>query len=240
MITFYDRLKDHHAKAGYTRGQFEGDAPAGKRGMTHFRIVKVSDTCMAVRMYSTNIITAHSDGRVVINCGGWAGSGTTNQRLSEALREYSPTYGPRYLKSVMFRGLSQRTFGVYKYYDGMEFDREWNLLSPPKPFRQRRINEEESRKFYRAIKESGFRGVFPVIHATLDRSQASGCIPIPRELRGIVQSPDRAEIWPEVVRAFAGTKWSPRTREQAWTALMAHCKEPMYETTDSEVYHHRK
>ena len=86
-MNMYTKLMMHLERHMYKRGAHKGDAPANKdrRGMSHFRVVKGNDSTVRIRMYNTDIITAHQDGSVRIDTNGYHTHNTTILRLNEAL-----------------------------------------------------------------------------------------------------------------------------------------------------------
>lgn len=234
--TTFTRLQLHLERHKYTKGQFKGDAPAENRSATHFRVVKHS-TYMAVRMHGTDIITAYPDGRVTIDCRGWAGHTTTKERLNYALARFFPALRG-YLHSCKFKGLSQLCLGSVVYYDGITFDANGVQLSEPKPFMMRRINREKSTTLRREIKASGFADTFKLLHATATPDMRPRWIDTSRLADKLTDS-ERACDWPEIIAHY---KWTSayrfaleRDASACWQAIMAECKSRMYELVPSDV-----
>lgn len=61
--------------------------PLGKRSKTHQTIRRGADDAVICRLYSTDVVTYHKDGRIDINFGGWA-SQTTMRFIGALLRVY--------------------------------------------------------------------------------------------------------------------------------------------------------
>lgn len=79
------RLKWHDTKP--IRGRATDMRPLGERRRDWERVVKVDEDTYAYRHHSTNVLTFHADGRVVIDSGGWISKTTT-----DFLNKYSPFY----------------------------------------------------------------------------------------------------------------------------------------------------
>lgn len=232
----YTKLRMHLERHIYKRGQFKGSAPAdsSRRGKSHFRVVKLNGNAFAVRYYSTDILTAYPDGRVVLDTNGWWDSSTTRLRLNGAL--CFAGFGALYMKNVM--GASQPVLRVspheYKYYDGMEFDENGYLISPAVPFEMKRIDKEASTEFMAEIKESGFKDMFPLLYANVE----PGTNTVIRIAEAITNA-NQAHRWSEIISEFKYTwmyNYKAGRREtvekgdakKCWAAIMAHCKKDMY------------
>ena len=61
--------------------------PIGHRRYTYMTIRKDPDESIACRLYQTDVVTFHKDGRIVINCGGYA-TQTTSQFIMNVLDQY--------------------------------------------------------------------------------------------------------------------------------------------------------
>lgn len=245
----YEKLKAHLDKYMYKRGANKGMAPAesSRRGKTHF-VVRYDHRggAMCVRMYSTDLLTAYPDGRIVVDTGGWSESSTTKMNMNRAF-SFVPfrigLWGTKvFSKSQMVLYLSGKK---YRYYNGMEISGEGELLSEPKPFLMHRIDRDESAALAEEVKASGFKDVFPVLHANVavDAPIVAGTT---RNLRRIITDADLSARWPDVVAAFkdGGLDYSSATRgyerrvldkAQTWAAIMAECKQGMYRDVESDV-----
>ena len=236
----YTKLQMHLERHVYKRGQYKGDAPADrhKRGKSFFRVVRYIDR-MVVRMHATNLLTAFSDGRVVINTNDYWTSSSTKLRLNEALGFTG--FGRLYMQKVM--GLSQPVFRVgnnsYLYYDGMEFDDSARLLSAPKPFEMRRIDKDESKEFMAEVKASGFKDMFPLLYATATPPEERTYLNTGR-LREKLTDADRAVDWPDIISAYKYNYKAGRrehvekgTAKSCWSEIMKDIKKEMYVTLES-------
>ena len=202
-MTMYSRLNASLLTNAYKRGQYKGDAPAdpSRRSRSHIRIVRRPDS-IALRMYSTDIITAYPDGRISLDLRGWGSSITTRQNLNDALGRFCPFglyVGNRSVFSESQTCLVNTDLErTYVYYDGIEFNNEGEIISEKRPFVARRMDIAESKDFAKGIKESGFKGLFPLLYATATPIKGfvifSG-----HRLRSILTQECHANEWPELV-----------------------------------------
>lgn len=212
MTTAYGNLSLYHSRHVYKRGQFKGDAPMAQRGKSHFRIIKPNplfqDDPYLVRFWRTNIITAYPDGRIKLNCDGFETRPTTREALGIALhtcgfwsRPYSQRLGTLSQTAICVKGK------VYRYYDGMEFDAEGTLLTPPKPW-QAEVKDTDKTKAFRA-QTKAFWDMFPVLFATRNKAHEFK-IRIFNITNGFVGAPaasilDNPEHWPLIVSYYTAS-----------------------------------
>lgn len=79
-IRSYDEAKHKHDAIKPIRGRADEVRPLGKRSADFINIHKVGTSIMpayAVRLYLTDIVTYHADGRIVVKTGGWDSTATT-------------------------------------------------------------------------------------------------------------------------------------------------------------------
>lgn len=205
-MTTYNKLKAHLDRHQYKRGKFKGDAPAdqSKRGKSHFRVVE-SHSTMAVRMYDTDLLTAYPDGRVEFDTADHMAYSTTKLRFNEAMKFLTfPCYG---IGSRMVMGVVQSVLALadkyIPFYDGMLFDAEGNLLTPPQRFEQRRIDKAEVKELMADLKESGFLDAYPVLYAvavSVDVRMPN--FPPIRSMHRVFTSSDEAHHWADIIAAF--------------------------------------
>lgn len=253
-MTTYDKLKAYLDKYQYKRGRFKGDAPAdkSKRGKNHFRVVE-SHSTMAVRMHNTDLITAYPDGRVELDTDGYLASSTTKMRFGEAMKFLTfPCYG---IGSRRVMGVSQTVLSLadkyVKFYDGMMFDAEGNLLTPLERFEQRRIDKDEVKELMADLKESGFLAAYPVLYAVTESGNAHD----PRKglwhfearhLHRALTSSDQAHNWADIIaylkfsRIYNYTTGQRETLEMGdakscRTVLLTRLKADMHNITRSDV-----
>lgn len=219
-VTPHERLAQHLARYKYKRGKHKGDAPANptRRGKTHYRVIALHNGSMAVRFHNTDILTAWPDGTFAISSGGWPYSPTTRDALWFCLNKFTPS--AHRLCSVRRYGLSQLTLAGSRFYDGMTFDAAGHLTSPVRPLQARRISRPDTVILHRGVKDSGFKGMSPLLAATISTRPLS-CLSA-RQLRDVITDPDHAALWPEVV-----------ARYPTWPALMAAAKRDLYEIVDA-------
>ena len=205
-MTTYDKLKAHLEKHQYKRGRHKGDAPADhhKRGKSQFRVVE-SHSTMAVRMHETDLITAYPDGRVEFDTNGYMAYSTTKMRFGEAMKFL--TFRCLGIGSRRVMGVAQSVLALadkyIPFYDGMVFDAEGNLLTPPVRFEQRRIDKAEVKELMADLKESGFLAAYPVLYAVT----GPGDIRMPnfppiRSMHRVFTSSDEAHHWADIIAAF--------------------------------------
>jgi len=235
--TAYIKMQLHLERHKYRKGAYYGDTPAdpSRRAKSNFRVTKRHD-CMAVIFHNTYILRAYPDGRVMLDCGGWASHPTTKDAVNDALARFA-RHIPGRLHSTKYKGLNQLCLGSVAYYDGITFDSNGVQLSEPKPFMMRRINRDESADFRRGIKESGFKDMFKLLHATVPADLRPRYFDT-RRLADKLTDPDRAVDWPEIVAYYKwAPNWEPAERDASacWQGIMAECKSRMYETAPSDV-----
>jgi len=242
------RLNSH----AYKRGKFKGDAPLEKRKKSHIRIRQVDADTMAVRMYNTDILTVRKDGTFTVNLDRYWSSSTTKSWLNYAF--HSTRLGMSIgTKSVM--SLSQLVMstphGHYVYYDGMEFNADRQLTSPPMKFLAKRINKAEVAEFKKGIKESGFKDMFPMLYgmAAPETEHPSDFI---RNLTDFLTDSDNADQWLTFISkrkydkrwhyAVSGNTGSHTYGivevgdvKSCWDGIMKNAKANMYDNLETEV-----
>lgn len=255
MTTYYTKLKFHLERHIYKRGKNKGDAPMGPRSKTHYLCIDRKDH-MAVRFHNTDIIKAYPDGRITIDCNGWAGSITTKTHLNDALP------GNMWMGSMRVMSESQLTIrtpaGRYRYYDGITFDAEGKPLTEIKPFLARRIDKDEVAELNRALDEYGFKDAFKVLWGACTPEDSQSTIGnnghdwrwVKTKL-DLFDMPDvHADKWRTMVAYFAfDEKWTrdpatgnhkkvfiKLTPSQAWANIMRWVKRDMYRSIETEVY----
>jgi hypothetical protein len=202
-MTMYSRLNTTLLTQAYKRGQYKGDAPADptRRSRNHVRIVRRPDS-LALRMYSTDIITAYPDGRISFDMRGWGDSITTRQNLNDALGRFCP-FGLRLVSRSVFSESQSCLVNTdlertYVYYDGIEFNNEGEIISEKRPFAARRVDKSESKEFMDGIKESGFKALFPLLYATATPIKGFDSRTGAR-LRSMLTQECHANEWPDLI-----------------------------------------
>jgi hypothetical protein len=238
--TAHAHLMLHHSRHRYAKGQFKGDAPADpdRRAKSHFRVTHHPHTnSYAVRFHYTDILTAYPDGSVVLNCNGWASHPTTRLAMRAA---FGITNMPFYLSSARLGGLSQPVLYAQgrkplRYYDGMMFDPQGNLTTPPKPFQKQVTNRDETREFREAAKT--FRAMLPILHAACEEPSYHPRRPWQMDSRTL-QMRNRPEdifdrydedAYPDIVAAFYAGTW-----RETWRNLYSAAAARMKTTIDIE------
>jgi hypothetical protein len=243
MTTTHGNLVLHLERHKYKRGMYKNEAPLDghKRQRNHVRVLRRNDNAMVVRMYSTDILTAYEDGRIVIDTRGWYDRPTTKARLNEAFKfvPFNIRIGSWSVKSLRQATLCvNRT--LYKYFDEIELDGEGNILSDLHAFDARHMDKHEIKGFREDIKESGFKAVFPVLAATVEdhnhRSKPWGPALV---IRHITQE-CHANDWPEIVARYAFRReWNREserlTVKQTWARLMSDLRKEFMTTSITDI-----
>lgn len=236
--TPYDRLMAHYKKNVYTKGAYKGDAPVAQRSKSHFRILNPANTPGEIRVifWHTDILIATADS-VTCYANGHESQPTTKAALSEALtcalggswRVYS-----RALRRVPQAFVWHFPHEAVVFHDGITFSPEGKLLSTPAKLRAKRKDKVRTRAFYEGIKASGFKDVFPVLYAAVERRQAW----VPHDVVSLLADAAYAYNWPGVVAAFAfdGNYGNPKkiSKEQCWSRIMACCTADMTKIVEVE------
>jgi hypothetical protein len=244
----YDKLKFHLERHMYKRGTYKGDAPADKsrRGRSHHRVVERTQF-IAIRFHNTDIVRAYPDGRVMIDCNGWASSITTMTAVRDANKflTFELVVGSR---SVM--GLNQvvvrtKDGPMVRYYDGITFDGEGNIITPLRTFRARRIDKAESKEFMDGLQASGFKNMYKLLYNTVQPPEGTAYVQ-PRRLNDVLTNPEHAADWPHLIAKYKyAHKWvgfsgirdwvEVDNAKTCWSRIMAVCKRSMYNDIDTEV-----
>lgn len=241
----YKRMLRHINEHKYTRGINKGDAPLNpnRRRRDWERVVQHPDR-ITIHRYNTDIITAYPDGRVVLDFDGWESSPTTRVCATVALYLMGIRAS---VGSTRYKNLSQVCInlpsGTYKYYAGMELiqeDGQWVVIDP-KPFQAKVRDTERTSAFDEAVKASGFKNLFPILHINAqpeDREYHPGA-------PELITDADCAEHWPGIVAWFkwhAGydmrtmhRHWLEHDRAKTWTAIMHRCKGPMTKLVSTDI-----
>ena len=254
--TLHSKMKLHHERHVYKRGKNKGDAPAGLRYKSDYRIIDNTDH-MALRFYKTDILKAYPDGSITINCDGYADRPTTKAHLNEWLyRNERMGVGSRRIMSESQLVVCAHN-KLYRYYDGISFDANGAPTTPLKPFRARRIDKDEVAELNKAIDENGFKEMFKVLWGAVTQEDASR----PNRYNArwlsandrtdVFSMPDLyADEWMGMVACFAfdsesrynpdTAKWETknikRTPSAVWSLIMGWAKTKMYKTIETEVY----
>jgi hypothetical protein len=247
----------------YKRGVNKGDAPLYKdRRWKSTCLVQEYKTYVAVRMYSTNILTVTPDGLCKINLGGWEHSPTTRQAINHALHlvfrnKGTPTPSVHTLHKY---GLSHTVVTIgrkaYRYYSGMTFalvetpsanhplgkTHDVILTTPPTPFTAKRIDKQASRELMDTLKASGFLDVLPVLHETVtsdDRytaeSRALGWVH-GKHLAEIASDPEKANLWPAIIARAKYTRYRDEANYTTTrTRLMREFKTHLYDIEEIDA-----
>lgn len=235
----YELLKAHVAKHKYTRGRNKGSAPLdSKRRRRDWDLVIDRGDRMVVHRYSTDVLIAYPDGQVVVNCEGWGSSTTTRIAVTHGLYLMGIRAS---MGSVRYRNLSQQVInlqgGSFRYYDGMTLVQDaagkW-VVTEPKPFRAKVRNMERVGAWDEAVKASGFKNLFPILHMNAEREHMPTGYWDEERMTDILSNADRAEHWLAVVAKFKwdskfvssgaphykySKEWFAHTRQKTWSKL---------------------
>lgn len=235
-MTPYLKLKRHLDEHVYKRGAFTGAAPAdpSRRSRNHVRVIQAKDGTMIVRMFSTDILRVTEDNTIRISTGGWF-TNTTKQNLNDALARFVG-WG---------RVGTQRIFGynhdvirvigkTYRFYDGMEFNMDGDLLSPATTFSRKQVDRAETKEFRDEVEASGFKAVWPILFANAEASFKIGVgfVYTDKAIRSLISDPDRADQWPTIAALY---KSNHDDHKSAYQALMRDCTKDMTEIVDTGV-----
>lgn len=239
-------LSNHLNAHQYKRGQFKGDAPLdpNRRGRSHQRVIRLGDDTMAVRMYSTNLMTITRGGEITLNTDGWHNSPTTRKAMRAAFRLIKINAG---LTSARFGTLSQTGLWLhgttYAYYDGMTLQYDMatgkaSVSSELHTFKTRGADREARAALRQAMIDSGFKGMFPVLWAAAEAANYEGMrlFQGTAKIRELVSSAEYAGEWPAVVgRLTYRHRGQFDTHHQAYQALTNELTTSMLKVVDLDV-----
>jgi hypothetical protein len=250
-MTPYELLKQHLAEHAYKRGKNKGEAPmdAHRRRRDWERVID-RGPYMAVLRCSTDIIRAYPDGRVVINCGGWASSPTTRQGVSDGLRLM---YVHWRMGSVRYKNLSQpmlyNTDGrTVRYYDDITLQPNTHHITELLPFQAKVKDTDRTKEFREQIKP--FKQMFPILHSAAEPEHGKPYWKSdPARLYQVTTDPSRSEEWLSAVAAFKWTSryvyepeqgrtkrvFVPATRSETWRKLTNSITKSMTKIVDTDV-----
>jgi hypothetical protein len=243
----YTKLRFHLERHMYKRGRNKGDAPAdaSRRSKDHFRVIKGNDDTYRVRMYGTDILTAYPDGNVMIDTKGYYTHNTTIIRLNEALSWFFEDVRSYMHKRRVF-SYSQPVIRVgdktYRYYDGITFNAQGEILTQLQAFEQKRIDKAESKEFTQGLKDSGFKDAFKLLYAATEVEE--DMYHSYRNLPDMLTDNAQAHHWVTVIQAFkferdwwGSARWKERSdAKTCWASIMQYCKKNMYVVLPSTTY----
>ena len=256
-MNMYTKLLMHLERHMYKRGMNKGDAPADKtrRDMSHFRVIKDAEGKMRIRMWNTDIITAHPDGSVLIDTRGYHTHNTTIIRLNDALLTFFDGVRVQMCKQSIL-SYSQPVLNVdgkrFAYYDGVILNEQGEILTPLQAFEKKRVDKAETKALANDLQESGFTDAFKLLYAMatkedmeLDSHSLFGV-----KLPEVFADSGQADKWKIIIarnkfeRSYSWSGTGSRgydyiERSDAklcWANLMAECKKNMYVVSRSETY----
>lgn len=229
----YLALKWHLERHAYKRGQYKGDAPAdaSRRFKNDFRVVRSGDK-LCVKMYNTHLIEVTPDNKVRISMGGWWTS-TTKANINQAMRQFLGWGAITTCTRFSHRQLQFIAKGkAYRYYDGMEFNAEGELLSPPQFFEAKRVDSDQTQQFRQAMKDSGFTEVWPVLFSSAEPNSRWWGWTDTKRLTKIVTEECHANEWAYIAAYCA---WAYDDHKAALQAIVRRCTESMYNIVPTDV-----
>ena len=250
-MNMYTKLSMHLERHMFKRGKFKGDAPADarRRGMNHFRVVKGNDGTYRVRMYNTDILTAHADGSVMINTKGYYAHNTTIIRLNEALHWFFDGVGISMYKRNVY-SYSQPVLRVdgklYSYYDGIILSETGEVLTQLQAFEQKRTDRAATKELAEDLVNSGFKDAFKLLYATTTEEDIgeNNYALFGVNWSDILCNNDEAHHWKTIIarnkyeRNYWGqSQWKEKANAKAcWASIMQYCKKNMYIVSRSETF----
>jgi hypothetical protein len=202
-------------------------------------------------MHSTDIITAYPNGDVKIDTRGYHTHNTTIIRLNESFGFFegvSIGMGKRSILSYSQPVL--RVNGkVYYFYDGMLLNEQGDILTPLKPFEQKRVDRAETKALTEDLTESGFADAFKLLYAVSTPQDNDDRVPMfGVRLPDALIDNTQADKWRVIIsrNKFERHSWCSTSRgytfkeksnaKACWANLMAECKKNMYVVSDSTTY----
>jgi hypothetical protein len=247
----------HLERHMYKKGKNKGDAPAysGRRGMSHFRVVKGNDDIMRIRMWNTDIISAYPDGRVQIDTNGYHTHNTTIIRLNDALSMFFDGVRVKMTKQSIL-SYSQPVLNVdgkrYSYYDGIRLSETGEVTTPLQAFEQKRTDKVATKALADDIKASGFKDTFPLLYAMTteeDRGENDYSL-FGVDWQDVLSDNEQADKWKLIIartkfeRRYSfsasnggGYMYEEKSNAQGcWATIMQYCKKNMYVVSRSETF----
>jgi hypothetical protein len=250
-MNMYTKLSMHLERHMYKRGMYKGDAPADKtrREMSHFRVTKDAEGKMRIRLWNTDIITAHPDGSVLIDTNGYHTHNTTIIRLNDALLAFFDGVRVQIYKQSIL-SYSQPVLRVngklYSYYDGITLNAQGEILTPLHAFEQKRVDRAETKQLALDLKESGFTDAFKLLYAVSTHEDNDDRVPMfGVRLPDALLDNAQADKWRVIIsrnkfeRQYAYPQYEYVEKSDAkacWATIMAQCKKNMYIVSRSETY----
>jgi hypothetical protein len=221
--------------------------------MSHFRVIKDAEGKMRIRMWNTDIITAHPDGSVLIDTNGYHTHNTTIIRLNDALAMFFDAVQIRMYKQSIL-SYSQPVLRVdgkrYSYYDGVTLNDQGEITSQLKAFEMKRVDKPKTQGFAEDLADSGFKDAFKVLYAVTtaeDRGENDYSL-FGVDWHDVLADSDQADKWKMIIarnkfeRSYSfknggGYEYVEKSDAKAcWATIMQYCKKNMYVVSRSEIY----
>jgi hypothetical protein len=160
--------------------------------------------------------------------GGWW-TNTTKQNLNEALSTFIGWGGVGSRRLFNYSQMCIRAKGKdYKYYDGMEFDAEGNVLSELQCFERKCTDKDETAEFRADIEASGFKEVWPVLFGTAEPRRVWLTV----SLKKAVTEEHHAYMWADIASHF---KCLFDDHKAAYQSIVRQCTRDMTEIVRTDV-----
>jgi hypothetical protein len=245
----------HLSRHVYKKGAHKGEAPAyaGRRGMSHFRVLKDVEGNMRIRMYNTDIITARPDGSVLIDTKGWHSHNTTIIRLNDSLSMFYDAERVRLSKQSVL-SYSQPVLRVgdkrFSYYDGIVLSETGEVTTLLQAFEMKRVNKVASQSLASGLQASGFKDAFKILYAmtTPDDLGENDYSLFGVDWQDVLSNNEQADKWKLIIARskFYKDYWSARSGGSLWTeksdakacwaTIMQYCKKNMFVVSRSSTY----
>lgn len=229
-MNFLSRVQLVIERHQFKRGKHKGEAPADptNRRKTYFRVrVDALEQEATVTLYATDVIKAKGN-VITLDTGGYSRSSITRQFMGFALRKYLGNQ-PAYLFWDNKFGKSQCTLRLgekqYRFYDGIQFDENTlEVLTPLQTFSRRHRDTDRTTEFQDAVRKSGFRDMFTLLHSAstepppnlpwssdrayrvfrvLTQMGLSGTASVAERLVQVASDSAHAEHWADIVGVFS-------------------------------------
>lgn len=176
------------------------------------------------------------------------GSPTTRTFVNECVYRFTPR---RYGQVTTIRKFGRSTVcvstaaGWTPYYDGITLNPDGTLKGDPEPFRAKRVDKDRTRAFAQELKDNGFKGVFPLLHASVDMERYNFYKDVYTRL-----AEGTPEDWADIIGAYKFTQdwrrdetgaykrvYVARTPKETWALMMRDAKARMFEIVPTDTFY---
>lgn len=241
MTVLADRIEKHISVHQWKRGAYKGDAPIDIRRRENWsRVTKDG------RIVFGNKVLMEVD----------KAQDTVTLRLSPGSLQY-PSYKKHLAYAFNMLGmrvyagtarkwgtthsvLSTGSHALVRYYDAMQLDARGEPITPLLEFERMVADRERRAQFKKAIVDSGFMPMFPILYASAESPQKWFPFTSSEELVKVLSNSDRAEEWPSVicrVKYSVGYVMNPVTRvyERNFVYPIEHVKKTLLNAAVSSM-----